>query len=119
MSIWDDAPKNTREVFEYLKVLASRMRVETYGEIAAAISKNEGRRINPRTLNKPLGFIRDRVCRKNSLPWINALAVNAQTRLPGDSFLPKGVAFGDDEKVLWRGTVLSVFGYPWENVTIE
>ncbi len=36
------ALKNSQAVFEHLKVLAKRMRVESYGEIAAAIGKEEG-----------------------------------------------------------------------------
>jgi hypothetical protein len=119
MSIWNDSPKNSRAVFEYLKFLAKRMRVESYGEIALAIGKEEGHEIAPVSLNYPLGFIRDEICRKRGLPWLNALAVNATTWLPGESFLPSGVAFGDDELVLWRGAVLAVFGYPWESVIVD
>ena len=119
MSIWDEAPKNSRAVFEHLKVLAKRMRVESYGEIAEAIGEKENREIAPVSLNYPLGFIRDKICRQQRLPWLNALAVNANTRLPGESFLPPKVAFGDDEMILWRGAVLAVFGYPWESVTFD
>jgi hypothetical protein len=119
MSIWDDAPKNSRAVFEHLRRLAGQMRVESYGEIAAAIGKAEGRKIAPVSLTHPLGFIRDQICRPRGLPWLNALAVNDTTWLPGDRFLPEGVAFGDDERILWRGSVLAVFGYPWESVIVE
>jgi len=119
MSIWDEAPKNSRAVFEHLKVLAKRMRVESYGEIAEAIGEQEDREIAPVSLNYPLGFIRDSICRPRGLPWLNALAVNATTWLPGESFLPQGVAFGDDELILWRGAVLAVFGYPWDSVVVD
>lgn len=119
MSVWDNAPKNSRAVFEHLKILAKKMRVESYGEIATAIGKAEGREIAPVSLNYPLGFIRDQICRPRGLPWLNSLAVNANTWLPGDSFLPKGVAFGKDELILWRGAVLAVFGYPWESVSVD
>jgi hypothetical protein len=95
------------------------MRVETYGEIATAIGTREDRKLAPVSLGFPLGFIRDQICRPRGLPWINALAVNAGTYLPGDSFLPEGVAFGEDERVLWRGAVLMVFAYPWETVLVE
>ena len=118
MSIWNEAPKNSQAVFEHLKVLAKKMRVESYGEIAAAIGENEGRQIAPVSLNYPLGFIRDKICRSRGLPWLNVLAVNSTTWLPGDNFLPQGLAFGDDEKVLWKGSVLAVFGYDWESVRI-
>ena len=119
MSAWDVAPKNSKLVFEHLKQLAGRMRVESYGEIAAAIGEAEGREIAPLSLSKPLGFIRDKICRPQGLPWLNALAVNTGTWLPGDSFLPEGVAFGEDEQVLWRGAVLAAFAYPWHLVVIK
>jgi hypothetical protein len=119
MSAWDAAPKNSRAVFEHLKLLADRMRVESYGELAAAIGEAEGREIAPVSLNYPLGFIRDKILRPKGLPWLNALAVNAGTWLPGDSFLPEGVAFGQDERVLWRGATLAVFAYPWHLVIIK
>ena len=119
MPTWDDAPKNTRAVFEYLRLLAKRMRVETYGEIAAAIGMKEGREIAPVSLSYPLGFIRDEICRPRGLPWLNVIAVRGDSWQPGDSFLPPGVAFGDDEHILWRGAVLAVFAYPWESVDVE
>jgi hypothetical protein len=119
VSLWTDAPKNTQAVFEHLKMLAKHMRVESYAEIAATIGRAEGREIAPVSLSHPLGFVRDHICRPRGLPWLNALAVNATTWLPGDSFLPRDVAFGKDEQVLWRGSVLAVFGYPWETVLVE
>jgi len=118
MSIWDGAPKNTEAVYDRLTLLAKRMRVETYGEIAAAIGQAEGREIAPVSLSHPLGFIRDKICRQQGLPWLNALAVSADDWHPGDSFLPSGVAFGTDEGVLWRGAVLAVFAYPWDKVDL-
>lgn len=118
MSVWDDAPKNSEAVFDHLKECARLMRTTTYGEIATAIGLLEDREIAPISLRFPLAFIRDNVCRPNGLPWLNAIAVNASTGFPGDSFLPEGVAFGDDDRVLWRGTVLAVFAYPWDAVSI-
>ena len=119
MSIWKNAPKNTKAVFEHLKLLARLMRTAPYGEIAAAIGRKEHRMLAPLSLRFPLGFIRDHICRSNGLPWLNALAVNATTGLPGDDFLPPGIALGDDELVLWRGAVLAVYCYPWETVTFD
>ena len=119
MSTWNEAPKNSRQVFDHLKLLAKRMRVETYGEIATAIGQAEDREIAAVSLSFPLGFIRDKICRPRGLPWLNALAVNVAHWLPGDSFLPKGVAFGSDEQILWRGAVLAAFAYPWETVVVD
>jgi len=100
MSIWNDAPKNSQVVFEYLKLLAKRMRTESYGEIAKATGARESREVAPVALRFPLGFIRDSICRPRGLPLLNAIAVNQEAWLPGDSFLPEGVAFGDDQEVL-------------------
>ena len=119
MTIWDNAPKNTRAVFEHLRLLAKRMRVVTYGEIAEAIGRSEQRQIAPVSLAYPLGFIRDEICRPRGLPWLNAIAVGGDRWLPGESFLPEGVALGEDERVLWRGMVLAVFAYPWELVVLD
>jgi hypothetical protein len=120
MSIWNDAPKNSQAVFEHLKDLAKRMRTESYGEIAQAIGISESRKVAAVGLRYPLGFIRDRICRPRGLPWLNALAVNSNTWLPGDGFLPEGMlSIVDDEYILWRGTILAVFTFPWEQVIIE
>ncbi len=53
------------------------------------------------------------------MPWLNALAVNTDTRRPGDSFLPPGVAVGADEERMWRGMVLQVYAYDWTNVDFD
>jgi hypothetical protein len=119
MATWDRMPKNTPAVFDHLVILAGEMRTATYSQVACAIGEDEGREIAPVSLGWPLGFIRDRVCRDRGLPWLNALVVNAGTRLPGDSFLPSEIEFGDDAHVLWRGAVLMVFAYPWETVCID
>src|SRR5215211_5752120 len=116
MTIWDNAPKNSQLVFEHLRLLAKRMRVETYGQIAKAIEEKEERRIAPLSIRYPLGFIRDEICRPRGLPWLNAPAVSGNDWLPGDSFLPQGAAFGEDERILWRGMALAVFAYAWELV---
>jgi hypothetical protein len=103
-------PAKTEEVFEYLKVCAGQMRTVTYGEVADAVG------LTPIGMAYPLGYIRDEVCRPRGLPWLNAIAVNQQTRRPGDSFLPAGVAVGRDEERFWRGMVLQVFVYDWDQV---
>jgi len=107
-------PAKTKEVFEYLKKCASEMRTVTYGEIA----EQPQIKLAPQGVGVPLGYIRDHVCRERGLPWLNAIAVNATTRRPGDSFLPAGVAAGRDEERMWRGMVLQVFVYDWDAVTI-
>ena len=104
----------TREVFEYLKDCASKMRIVTYGEIAdeVGLAKPE--------VGKPLRFIRDEVCRSRGLPWLNAIAVNFKTGRPGRGFLPTDFAITRaDEEALWRGMVLQVFAYNWTTVDFE
>jgi hypothetical protein len=98
-------PAKTREVFEYLKKCASQVRTASYGEIGKATD------VAPVGIGKQLGYIRDEVCRAKGLPWLNAIAVNADTWRPGDSLLPAGVAVGRDEERMWRGMVLQVFVY--------
>ena len=105
-------PAKTQEVFEYLKKCASEMRTVTYGEIAEVTG------LAPQGTARPLGFIRDQVCRERGLPWLNAIAVNATTRRPGDSFLPAGIAVGRDEERMWRGMVLQVFVFDWEQIKL-
>jgi hypothetical protein len=105
-------PAKTKEVFEYLKKCASEMRTATYGEIGKATD------VTAIGIGSQLGYIRDHVCREKGLPWLNAIAVNAETRRPGESFLPAGVAVGRDEERLWRGMVLQVFVFDWDQVTL-
>jgi alkylated DNA nucleotide flippase Atl1 len=101
-------PAKTREVFEYLKECAEQMRTITYGEIA-----NEVGLAKP-GVGRPLGYIRDEICRRRGLPWLNAIAVNLRTSRPGDGFIPEDITLhSDDEEILWRGIVLQVFAYDW------
>jgi hypothetical protein len=116
MSVWDSAPKNSEALWNHLVKSAAKMRVETYGEIAAAIGSREGREIAPVSLGYPLGFIRDEICLKRGLPLLNAIAVSADDWRPGDSFLPEGMNFGRGDDVLWRATVAAVFSYPRDTV---
>ena len=107
-------PPKTPEVFDYLKQCAREMRTATYGEIG------EGVELPPRFLNRQLDYIRDEVCIPQGLPWLSALAVNAETRLPSAGWLPDGVAVSDDHlPTVWRGVVLQVFAVDWSKVGIE
>ncbi len=106
-------PARAREIFYYLKGCAEEMRTVNYGEIAEAVM------LAPIAIGTPLGYIRDHICRRRGLPWLNALAVNKDTWRPGDSFLPTGVAMGRDEEVMWRGLVLQVFAFDWSTVEFD
>ena len=107
-------PKHAREVFEYLKKCARQMRTVSYGGIATVVGSH------PIAMRFPLGYIRDNICREHGLPWLNAIAVNADTWYPGVNFLPKDVNMpGEDEELMWRGMVLQVFAYDWSCVEFD
>jgi hypothetical protein len=108
-------PAKTREVFEHLKICASQMRTVTYKEIA-----DEFHLAKP-GVGRPLGYIRDTICRARGLPWLSAIVVNRHTDRPGRSFIPEGttVLSEVDKELLWRGMVLQVFAYNWTNVDFD
>jgi len=113
MTEWTYVPAKTREVFDFLKTCAKEMRTVTYAEVAEEVG------LAKPGVGKPLGYIRDRVCRERGLSWLNAIAVSQRTGVPSEGFLPEGVTMGTDETVLWRGMVLHVFGYDWSDVTFD
>ena len=111
-----EMPMYTREVFKVLKQCAADMTTISYGDLAEQVG------IHHLKINLPLGYIRDKVCRKHGLPWLSVLAVNADRRRPGDGWLPpKGIEIAEqqDRERLWRGMVLQVYGYDWSKVEIE
>lgn len=69
-------------------------------------------------------LIRDEVCRARKLPWLTAIAVSANSRLPSGGFFPDdaGVSANlesDDFKIWWRGMVLQVFATDWSAVELQ
>lgn len=107
-------PAKTEEVFEYLKDCVFQMRTVTYGEIAQAVG------LAKPGVGRPLGYIRDEICRRRGLPWLNSIAVNAHTDRPGIGFLPQDITMGQaDEELLWRGMVLQVFAFDWSSVSLN
>lgn len=104
-------PAKTDEVFSELVKAARAMRTVTYGELA------ERARLAKPGIGRPLGYIRDEVCRARGLPWLTVIAVNGKTGRPGDSFLPRGAGMDpDDLEVWWRAMVLQVFATDWRGV---
>ena len=63
-------PAKTDEVFSELVKAAQGMRTVTYGELA-----NSAKLAKP-GIGRPLGYIRDEVCRARGLPWLTVIAVN-------------------------------------------
>jgi hypothetical protein len=124
MSIWDEAPKNSKESYGILKRCAAYMYTISYEDLAKEIGELRGDKgPAPVSLNQPLGFIRDKVCRPRGLPWLNALAVGKTSMIPGESFIPPG-AVGTttnpmDEFLWWRGMVLQVYAYPWDTLDLK
>ncbi len=95
----------------FLVEAARTRKIHTYGEMAAKID------VHHRVLNNVLGFIRDEICIPNKLPFINAIVINADTRLPGDSWLPEGTSHlsADEYKHEFEKFRDEVFAYPdWE-----
>lgn len=107
-------PAKTREVFEYLKGCASQMRTVTYKEIAEEVN------LAKPGVGRPLGYIRDDICRSRGLPWLSAIVVNTHTDRPGRSFMPEGISLTDiDKELLWRGMVIQVFAFDWLSVDFD
>ena len=110
-------PAKTEEVFQALTAAAREMRTVTYVELA------ERAGLAAPGVGHPLGYIRDKVCRARDLPWLNAIAVNKQTRLPSGSFFPDDTGVSadmesDDFKTWWRAMVMRVYAWDWEAVDL-
>jgi hypothetical protein len=116
MSIWNDSPKGSKEAFAVLVRCAKFMTTITYEDLGGEIG------LPAIGTNKPLGFIRDKVCRPRGLPWLNALAVGKGSWVPGESFIPVGMTLTTDpeaELLWWRGMVLQVHAYPWSSLDLK
>ena len=71
-------------ILPYLVRAAQRRETLTYGQLGDSIGRHH------RTIPNVLGYIRDDICRPRGIPLINAIVVNADTKLPGEAFLPEG-----------------------------
>lgn len=68
---------------------------------------------------KLLGYIRDEICIKNDLPMLNAIVINNQTKLPGDSFLSEETNHWSKKKYRERYEEIrdAVFAYDkWDDL---
>lgn len=107
----------TRKLFEVLKECARDMYTESYGVLAVRIGMKPGA---GKALRLHLGYIRDEICAERELPPLNELAVNKKSWRPGASVLPAKYKVPTHSKeVHWRGMVVSVFSYPWHEVTFD
>ena len=57
----------------------------TYKELGDRIG------LHHRPLRFVLDYIRDEICRRHGLPMLNAIVGNADTGMPGESWLPAGL----------------------------
>jgi hypothetical protein len=78
--------ETTRLLLPHLIRAAKRRETPTYGQLGNAIDRHH------RTIPDVLGYIRDEICQPRDLPLINAIVVNKNSRLPGESFLPEGTS---------------------------
>ncbi len=104
-------PARTKAIFDHLKTRAFQMRTVTYEEIADLFD------LAKPGVGLPLDYIRDEICRKQGLPWLNAIVVNKKTDRPGDKFIPDDTYLTEkDQELFWRGMVIQVFAFDWSNV---
>lgn len=95
---------------------AQKRQTITYGDLATRLG------VHHRPIRYLLGYIRDQICRPPGLPFITAIVVKGQTRLPGESFLPQGT--DDLSKQEYRREFErlrdEVFAYPgWDDLLAE
>lgn len=111
---WEYMPAKTEDVFHRLTEAAREMRVVTCGDLGHDVG------LAPVGLGKPLGYIRDQVCRARGLPWLTAIAV-ARNGLPGEGFLDNGMSLGgpDDFRTWWKAMVLCVYATDWSTVELR
>jgi hypothetical protein len=104
-------PARSKVIFEHLKLCAFQMRTVTYEEIADQFN------LAKLGVGHQLNYIRDEICRKQGLPWLNALVVNKKTNRPGDKFIPNDANLTEkDQELFWRGMVMQVFSFDWSKV---
>jgi len=80
----------------YLVYNAQLRQTISYKELANHIGKHH------RVIPHVLGYIRDEICIARRLPLLNAIVVNKQTKLPGESFLPEGTKHLSKEEYLQK-----------------
>jgi hypothetical protein len=94
----------------HLVQAAKTSKTPTYGELASKIG------VHHRVLSHVLGYIRDEIIIPRGLPLINAIVVNGNTGLPGESWLPQGTShlIGEEyqrEYIKYRDQVLAYKGW--------
>lgn len=114
-------PERPTRIAKHLMECASQMRTVTYEDVVEALKEEGFDEVGVAAgMGAPLGVIRER-CRELNLPQLNVLVVNKGTRRPADDYLPGAAKkLGEAEREpFWRGMVMQVFCYPWENVAAQ
>lgn len=106
-----------RKLLPHLIFAAKQGRLLTYGELGAKIG------IHQRVVPRVLGYIRDEITIPRDLPYLNAIVVNRDTGIPGESWLPEGTShLSHDEYVRefrnYRDKVFA-YGIGWDRLLGE
>ena len=108
----------TKAIFRELKAAAAAQRLVTYDELA-----KEGGDIIPRSVGAHLTAIHTRLRqRSDDLPWLVTIAVNADTRLPGNGpFRGEGIILDMDHpghKAWWEAMTEAVYATDWSVIEL-
>ena len=109
----------TKAIFGELKAAATQSRLRTYDELA-----DEAGGINPRSIGAHLTVIHARLRDRSArLPWLVALAVDAETRLPPCNGVFRGEGLilkvsDPSHKAWWESVVTDVFAADWSQVEL-
>ena len=108
----------TRLILSELKAAAANRRLVTHGELAEAAGG-----IVPRSVGAHLAVIHTRLRdRAESLPWLVAIAVNAETRVPEKGiFRAEGVLLdmrAPSQKVWWNAMTEAVYAADWSEIEL-
>ena len=96
----------TRSVFEAVKAFAQSRQTPTYGDVAKRVG------IYHRHVQSHLYLIWT-WCDGRGIPRLNAIVVNAQTRLPGGSYTPDNRPLSRER---FEKEKLRVFDFDWNSV---
>ena len=109
---------STKAIFRGLRTAASETRLVTCGQLAEAAE------IAPRSVGAHLTAIHARLRHRSpGLPWLVAIAVESDTRLPGAGlFKGEGIVLAMEDpshKVWWKAMVAAVFAADWSEVELS
>lgn len=86
-----DTRAKALEAIPFLVSAAEQRETMTYKELGTKIGMHH------RPVRYVLGYVRDEILVPRSLPLLNCLVVNADSRIPGESWLPAGEHLADTD----------------------